>query len=498
MSRRDFDPVHFDMRRHVTTGLLSSGFVQIIRVLCQVASVVVLSRLLPPSEFGVVAMAGPVIGFVTLFQDLGLSQATVQKQELSHEEVNAFFWINVGGGAGLSLLVVAISPFAGAYYDEPRVVPLTMALGSLILLGSVGGQSGAIVTRRMQYHLAAINGAVSIIVGLVVSVAVALLLKNYWALFWGQFASTLAGVTGIWIAARWRPSLPQRVAGLSHSLKFGAGITGANVAGFISRNCDNILIGWKWGETSLGLYDRAYKLLLFPIERLAAPLMVTMLPVLCRLLPEPERYRKVYLRALSLLLLASWPGICWAIAFGRELVLVVLGQQWHEAGTIFAPLAVTALVQMVNNGAGYLYTSQRRGTELARWAVIGAACDLISFVIGLPFGPVGVARAYMVSEYLRTPLLWYLVTRSGPVGWRHVGFTIAPHAVAAAVTLATLYGLKEVLRANGPIALVIGLIVAHASFIGGMALSQNGRTALCTGVEEMRRFLSRKSKEQVI
>ena len=160
-------------------------------------------------------------------------------------------------------------------------------------------------------------------------------------------------------------------------------------------------------------------------------MMQTMLPVLCHLSGEPERYRRVYLKAMSCLLLLSWPGICWAIVFGDGVVRLLLGAGMEGVSAIFIPLAVTALVQMLNNGSGYLYISQGRSGELARWAMISAAVDIVSFAAGLPFGPAGVAKAYAVSEYLRTPFLWYLVTRSGPVRLRDIVGAIAPQARGA-------------------------------------------------------------------
>ena len=162
-----FEPRHKEMGRHITSGIVNSGVVQIVKMLCQFGSVIILSRLLPPSDFGLIAMVGPVSGFVGLFQDLGLSQATIQKAKLNHDEVNAFFWINVSLGAALTAIVVAISPLAGWYYGEPRVVALTAAMGLLILLGSLGNQPGAILMRRMEFGVLALNGVVGAASGLV-------------------------------------------------------------------------------------------------------------------------------------------------------------------------------------------------------------------------------------------------------------------------------------------------------------------------------------------
>src|SRR5277367_1331534 len=117
---RSFEPRPQEMARHIASGIFNSGIVQTVRVLCQFGSVLILSRLLPPSDFGLIAMVGPVYGFVLLFQDLGLSQATIQKPQLNHDEVKAFFWINVGVGAALTVAICALSPLVGWYYGEPR------------------------------------------------------------------------------------------------------------------------------------------------------------------------------------------------------------------------------------------------------------------------------------------------------------------------------------------------------------------------------------------
>lgn len=230
-----FEPRHKEMGRHITSGIVNSGIVQIVKVLCQFGSVIILSRLLPPSDFGLIAMVGPISGFVALFQDLGLSQATIQKPQLNHDEVNAFFWINVGAGAALTAIVLAISPLVGWYYGEPRAIALTAAMGLLILLGSLGNQPGAVLMRRMEFGVLALNGVVGAVSGLAVSIILALILKNYWALYFGVAVGTVIPVIGVWVASRWKPSVPRHVPGLGDMLKFGAEITSANVSSFFQE-----------------------------------------------------------------------------------------------------------------------------------------------------------------------------------------------------------------------------------------------------------------------
>jgi PST family polysaccharide transporter len=481
--QRIFEPRHNEMARHIASGIFNSGVVQAVRVLCQIGSVVILSRLLPPSDFGLLAMVGPVYGFVVLFQDLGLSQATIQKPGITHDQINAFFWINLAAGALLAAFVVALSPFVGWYYGDPRVVPLTSAMALLILVGSAGNQPGAILTRRMEFGIAAWTGVLGAITGLAISIIMALFIKNYWALYIGMAAGTIVPVAGVWIASGWMPSRPRHVSGLRDMLKFGAGVTTANVSSYFSMNTDNILIGWRWGEHVLGLYDRAYKLLLFPIARIIGPVMGTMVPVLSRLAAEPERYRDLFLKTIALLTLAIWPGIVWAIVLKDSLVPTLLGRHWGDAASIFGPLAVAGLVQAVNNSMGYLYITQGRSKELARMALIGAVIDVASFALGLPHGAKGVATAYTLSEFLRTPFFWWIVTSRGPIRARSVVLAVLPQSTAALVSFLVLTAYRSAVDALPLIQLAAGLILSYVTSALIMCLSASGRQTLRHALE---------------
>ena len=486
-----FEPRHNEVTRHLASGIFNSGVVQIVQVLCQIGSVVVLSRLLPPTDFGLLAMAGPACAFISLFQDMGLSQATIQKPEITHDEVSAFFWINVAAGAALAAASVAISPLLGWYYGDPRVVSLTAAMGPLILFSAIGGQPAAILRRRMEFGISAAIGVLGAVTGLAVSIVAALTIKNYWALFFGSAAGTLISVAGVWLAAGWLPSRPRRIAGLGRMLKFGAGVTVSNLSAYFSMNTDNMLIGRRWGGQTLGLYDRAYKLLLFPINRISWPVMTTIVPVLSRLAGNPEPYNRVFLRTIALLTLATWPGIVWAIVLRDTLVPTLLGSRWSSAVAIFAPLAFAALVQTVNNATGYLYTSQGRGGELARISVIGATIDVVSFVVGLPYGATGVATAYMTSEFLRTPFLWWYVTRKGPVRATSVIVTVLPQlaGAAGAGVISTLYREFAAASLVPVVQLALGLLLSYGAVLLIMGISRNGRQTLGHAYEAAKHLL---------
>lgn len=492
MTSFPFEPAHHDMSRHIASGVISTGVMQGIKILCQFGSVILLSRLLTPSDFGLMAMTAPIIAFAGLFQDLGLSQATVQKAALTHDEINAFFWINVGLGLLLSLLVAAAGPLAGWYYGDERVVALTIAMGFLVFVGAAGNQHSALLSRRMAFGTLALIDALGTVGGLGLSIAGALMFKNYWALYAGAVAATLIPTLAFWVASKWKPSRPVFVRGLRTMLKFGAGITSFNFMNFFARNLDNVLIGRAYGDRALGYYDRAYKLLLFPLQRFVWPLSGVMVPVLSRLTNEPERYRNAYLKTLVPLTLATWPGIVWAFVFSDTLIPALLGEQWSAAASIFKPLAVASLAQILNASTGWLLISQGRVGDYARLGVLNAVTCVASFAIGLPYGAVGVATAYAIGEYIRTPILWRYALRKGPVRAANLARATGPQVAGVALSALALLAFRSVAGQIAPwLALTASFVLTYAATALIMPFFPGGRETVQQTLAPARRFLSR-------
>lgn len=493
----EFDPPTRDAGASMVSGVFNSTMAQIVKVFCQIASVLVLSRMLTPADFGLIAMASPVYGFVYLFQDLGLGLATVQRPNLTHAQVTFFFWLNLAIGGALALVMVMISPLVARYYAAPELGPLVAAMALLLLISAAGVQSGAILMRRMQFRALAINGALGALAGLVAAVIAASFLQNHWALYFGMLVGTALPALGAVIIAGWAPGRPAIPEGARSMLQFGGGVTVSNVSHFLARNVDNVLIGWRWGETDLGLYDRAYKLLLFPLQFIAGPTMYAMAPVLSRLDKAPDEYRRIFTTAVTLLLLAIWPGVIWAMVFSAELVPLLLGQRWSGVSAIFSALALAGLLQVLNGAPIPLFVSQGRTNELAKWGLFHAATCLAAFVIGLPFGVVGVAIAYAVSECVRTPLIWLYATRRGPVSFGHVIRSIAPYAAGAAAAAASLLALRIAAPPlHGLVLLSLALVVAYATSLALVMTTTSGRATLGLGLRFGLDLVKRKASQK--
>jgi PST family polysaccharide transporter len=459
------DHLHTDViGRSVRGGVVTFG-AQAIKVLIQIGTLVVLSRLLAPQAFGILAMVAVFIEIVDQIKDFGLSAATIQKSDITHEQVTALFWINAAIGAALTLLVFAAAPIIADFYGRPELVEITRWLAFGLLLGGLTTQHWAILRRQMRFRVTATIDLGCETFAMVIAVVAALAGAGLWALVIQRLTYSSLLMVGTWGASGWWPGLPRRTPGVASLLAFGLSITGHGIVHLLSRNLDQALIGWYWTPRLLGFYERAYKLCMTPVNNIMGPLYSVGGPALGRLISDPERYRSAYIALIEKLAMATMPAAAFAAAGADWVVAVLLGAQWNEAAPILAWLAFGAVLHPVVAATGLLFVTQDRALELFRVGLIGSAISAVSILIGLPFGPVGVAAALALgTTFVRIPLVICMAGRRGPVRTKDLFRPLFPSAIAACAVFATVSAMHSLpaLQSARPIA---GLVAAAAAAV---------------------------------
>ncbi len=166
----------------------------------------------------------------------------------------------------------------------------------------------------------------------------------------------------------------------------------------ISRQADNVLIGKFLGAGPLGLYSRAYGLLMMPLRQIKDPLGAIVLPMLAALQREPARYRALYRSAIAGLAHVGMPGIAIVAVGAHPIISILLGRRWEAAAPLFQLLAIAGFVQLISATTGWLFISSGRSRAYATWAGVSSALTVVAFVVGLHWGARGVAAAYAVSQ----------------------------------------------------------------------------------------------------
>ena len=433
----------------------------------QFLSVVVLARLLTPEDYGLAGMAAIFTNFVFVFKDLGLSQAAVQKKNLSEEEASALFWINLAVALGLAGITCAIAPFAAGFYGDGRIAGIVLVSALGLALTGISAQHSAHLQRDMRMGALAFADVASRVVSFLTAAGCALAGFGYWSLVWCNVAGAAARSAVVWSAAKWRPRPAHPRHGL-HCLKFGLNVAGFQIVNYFSRNADTMLVGKFLGTEATGLYNKAYRTMMLPVAYIRNPLNQVGTPALSRLQDEPERFRRYYSRLVGILAFLSLAPMAFFVVGAEEAVLVLFGERWTAATTVFALLSATALIQPILGSSGMMMLAWGKAREHLLYGIATAAATVAAAVVGLDGGIEGVACALLVANCALFVPTFVYATRGTPVKWHDVFSASWKPALGALCSSLAAWGVKSVLSGQAPMvrfaAMAAAAFVAYALY----------------------------------
>jgi len=416
-----------------------------------------MARLLSPQDYGLIGMVAVITLYISMFKDMGLSLATVQKAEITDEQISTLFWINVGLSVAITVFTIAISPAIAWLYREPKLTAISIVTTIGFLLGGLSVQHEALLKRQMRFSALGIIGFTAMVMGYAVGIAMGWRGYGYWALVGSQLALIGTNTLLVWLVCRWVPGLPKRAAGVRPMLSLGRNIAGFAMLNVFARNMDVLVIGRQLGAQPLGLYAKAYQLINLPTDNTNEPLNTVALPALSRLTDSPERYREAYLRMLEKVVLIIMPCVAVMFAASDWVVYLILGSKWQPTASVLVFLTLSGLYYPVANSALWLLISQGRGRDMFRWALLGAPISILSYVIGLRWGVIGVAASYSLARlFVIDPLLYWFAGREGPVSTGDIYRSSLPFAAAAVGGALVCLGLRQVVAIHSPLVGLIG------------------------------------------
>lgn len=365
----------------------------------QFAAFVVLSRLLAPRDFGVVAMITAVTGVAALVGDFGLSSATVQMKDVSQAQLSNAFWANAALGSVLTGLCIGGAPILGSFYHDPRVVPLTRVVSIVFLLNAVTLQFRAEAMRRFRFLLMAGSDVAGQALGLVAAVVVASRDHGAWALIAQQIVAAVIPLLTLIGGLSWRPSYPSR-APMGSLIRYGANVLGVQAINYASGNIDTVLVGRLWGSVTAGFYSRAFQLLMLPLQQVVAPLGRVAIPILGSE-KDPRRRRSQFVQFQLVTSYVVIGALSIVAAFDFPAVDILFGAGWDKTKYILLILTLGGVFEATVYPLSWLYASANRTDLLLRFTAVLRPLMIALIVAGVFGGPdwaaAGVSAGYIIN-----------------------------------------------------------------------------------------------------
>jgi len=381
----------------------------------RLAFMVIVARILAPEDFGLVAMVTAVTAVLEIFATAGLSVASVQRATITDAQISTLFWVNLLVGALLSLLCLAIAPLVVAFYQEPRLFWVTAAMGVGFFFNAAGVQHLALLQRQLRYTTMATIEFLSHLASLSLGVGVALAGYGYWALVCAVVATPTIVTISVWAVTAWVPGFPSRMAQVRSLLHFGGTVTSSGLVAYLTFNFDKFILGRVWGASALGHYAVSSQLLNTPTANINMAIGSVMFAVLSRLQDDQARFKTYFLNAYALIVSLMLPITIFAGVFPEEIITVVLGPQWTESVPIFRLLVPAVLVLGLIYPLAWFLWSRGHHVRALKMSLVIAALVITGCLVGLPYGPEGVAVGFSAAMvlWLLPHVTWTL--RGSPV-----------------------------------------------------------------------------------
>ena len=414
---------------------------QCVRFALQFCSLVVLARLLTPADFGIVAMVTAIIGVADILRDFGLSSAAIQAKFLNNAERTNLFWVNVGIGCAGAVAILLCTPLISRLYGQHRLAPIIFSLAWVLVLSGINTQFNAELARSLRFKALALADISAQALGIAAAITVAALGGGYWAIVVQQIVVAVMTLTFNMSVCHWRPGLPRRSVSITRFFRFGGGVFGTQLIAYATKNIDNVAIGAYWGAGPLGLYSRAYQMLMTPLSQINAPLTRVALPVLSRVQEDDVVYAR-YLKKAQLVgcyLTATVFAMCAALA--TPLVALLFGPKWHGVAPIFALLAIGGVFRSISQISYWIFLSRGKPGEQFKQYLVTQPVMVGIILAGLPWGPKGVAIGVSIAYFLDWAISLWWVGRAAHVdsrmlfrnAFRSLFFVSAPCGVVAYV-----------------------------------------------------------------
>lgn len=437
---------------------------------------ILLSRLLVPEAFGLVAIATVFTTFVEIFLDQGFSAAIVQRAEIEKEHLDTAFWTGILTGILLTIGGVLASGPIAAFYGEPELAPVLKWLSINFLFSAFSSTQIAILQRRLAFKNLAARSLAATLVGGVVGVVMAFAGYGVWSLVAQNLANSAAAAIVLWGTSDWRPGFRLSKSHFSEMFSFGISIVGNRIMVYLSRRSDDFLIGYFLGPTQLGYYTIGYRLLLTIIRVVTGITNSVAFPTFSRLQQEPERMRRAFYKVTQYTSLLAFPVFIGLIVLAPEIVPTLFGEQWLPSVPIMQILSLIGILQSVLFFNGSIINAAGKPSWQLAILFLTTFCSVLGFLLVVRLGIVAVAASFVIIGYLLAPVSFIVVRNLIQIELKTYLLQFTPSLLASLVMTAVIVGLKYLFRdqlLNQYLELSIYVLAGGLTYVLVMGLAAN-------------------------
>lgn len=361
---------------------------------------IIMARLLTPSDYGLVGMLAIFIAISQSLVDSGFSQALIRKQDRSETDNSTVFFFNIGVGFTLYFILFFCAPLIARFYDEPVLVPLTRVISLSVLINSFVVVQRALLTIKIDFKTQAKASLSAAIASGIIGIGMAYMGYGVWAIVAYQLVNLAVNVILLWRLSHWRPVRQYSWISFREQFSFGSKLALSGIIDTVYRNIYLIVIGKIFKASELGYYTRAHQFADFPSSNLTGIIHRVTFPVLCTIQDDDERLRSVYRRFLRLLAFIIFPLMIGLAAIAHPLILLLLKGQWSFTALLLQILCFAMMWYPIHAINLNLLQVKGRSDLFLRLEIIKKCIGIVILCVTIPMGLVAMCFGSVISSII--------------------------------------------------------------------------------------------------
>jgi O-antigen/teichoic acid export membrane protein len=419
----------------------------------------ILTRLLTPESFGLIALASIFVQLVQALIVQGFSDAIVQRKDLEPEHLDTAFWFNLG----ISLLMLGIgvttADLIAQAFRQPELAPVIQWLALMIVLAGLSTTQQALLRRQLNFKLLAARQLTGQSIGCIVSIVMAFQGFGVWSLVSQLLVGNLISTILLWKISGWRPGFKISIKHFKDLFSFGINIVGISFLSFISMRADDFLIGYFLGPVVLGYYTVAYRLLVTLIQLLTDTVRQVILPTFSRMQDDLGKMRQAYYSAGELVSFAALPSFLGMAILAPELVRGLFGSQWEPSIPVMQILALMGLLLTIFNFSGAVFMAMGKPSWALWLLLLDTIARVIAFSVAVKWGIIAVAAGLVISGYLLSPVRLWAVRKLIHLSIADYMGRFIPPLVSSGVMVAVIWLFKYFFANSLNVSVLLGICI---------------------------------------
>lgn len=402
-----------NLKKQTLNGIKWTSISSLFITILQVGQLSILAHYLEPSDFGLIAIVYVIIGFSSMFVDMGISASIIHKQDITHVQLSSLYWLNVISGSFLALFVYILAPYVAEFYNKIELISLIRLLALTFIISSLGNQYAIHLQKNLQFELIAKISVISSIIGVATAIILAINDYRVYALVYSALVVNIVStILYIIVGVKmYKPSFVYNYKEIKPMLSFGMFQMGEGIINFFNSQFDVILIGKLLGVEALGIYTIAKNLAMRPAQIVNPIITKVTFPVMSKVQKNTSSLKNIYLKTINYLSSINFPIYFLMAILAEPIVLLMFGEKWKESIYILQILSIFGAIRSTANPIGSLQLARGRADLGFYWNLSLFFIMPISIYLGSFWELIGISYSLLLLMTFLSIPNWYFMVK---------------------------------------------------------------------------------------